>query len=248
MLIKALAVLLSLLLAVLVSSFALKVTALRVTNRVRGWLLMVQLFFWTGFLVNCAFMLSEVLDRKKFLFLILLLLMVATAGFTFLRNILAGISIAWEDRLKLGDYISIGASSGHIKAFGLRSIRLQREDATVLEIPNYSFISQPFSNYHANSGAAICELTVTLPDSVELDEATQRLLSIAQLNPYASPRHRADVFLLDSAPDEPRRMKVRGYVFDPSFSARYSSEVLARARRELSGSDLIHSKFGNRMV
>lgn len=241
MLIKTLAVMFSLLLAVLVSSSALKITALHVTNRVRGWLLVVQLFFWTGFLINCTFMLSETLDRKKFFFLMLLLVMTVAAGFTFLRNILAGISIAWEDRLKLGDYVSIGSSSGYIKAFGLRSVRLQKEDSTVLEIPNYSFTTQPFTSYHPSSGAALCEVTITLPESVDLDEAIQNLLSIAQLNPYASPHHRAEVFLLDSTPDEPRRLRVKGYAFDPACKAHYSSEVLARAHCELGQPNLIHS-------
>lgn len=247
MLIKALAVLLSLLLAVLVSSLALKITALHITNRVRGWLLVAQLFFWTGFLINCTFILSETLDRKKFFFLMLLLFMIAAAGFTFLRNMLAGISIAWEDRLKLGDYVSIGDNSGYIKAFGLRSIRLQKEDATVLEIPNYTFTTQPFTIYRPSSGAALCEVTVTLPESADLDEAIQILFSIAQLNPYASPHHRAEVFLLDSQLDEMRRLRVRGYTFDPAYSAHYRSEILARAHRELGQPDLIHSEERIRM-
>lgn len=208
-----------------------RLSRLRLTNRFRGWLLLIQVLVWLVFITSVGFALADMLDRRKYFFLVAVLAAVAGAGFPLLRSILAGISIAWENSLKFGDYVSIGSYSGYVQGFGLRSVRLETKDSVLIDIPNYEFVGKPFTVL-CTSSAYPCELELTLPSLAISEEVLDKLSFIAQLNPYAAPSARAEVFLIDSSKNS-CRILLRGYVLNPCYSAHYRSEVIKRVYLEL---------------
>ncbi len=61
---------------------------------------------------------------------------VALAAQKTLENVIGGVSIIFDGAVRVGDFVTIGASSGTVDSIGLRSTRLRTLDRTMLTVPN----------------------------------------------------------------------------------------------------------------
>ncbi|MEY2645634.1 MAG: hypothetical protein RLZZ611_2283 [Cyanobacteriota bacterium] len=74
-----------------------------------------------------------------------------------IRDIADGFSLLLDGQIKAGDHCSIGTSKsgeikGIIKSLGMRSVRLQQDDGSILSIPNSQVAASVVTNYRFSTG------------------------------------------------------------------------------------------------
>ena len=84
-----------------------------------------------------------------------------------IRDIADGFSLWLDGQIKPGDRCTIGSRSGgtqgRIRSLGMRSVRLEEDDGTVLSIPNSQVASSVVANHRFRSGQPLC-LSLGLAD------------------------------------------------------------------------------------
>jgi len=84
-----------------------------------------------------------------------------------IRDIADGFSLWLDGQIKPGDRCTIGSSSsstqGRIRSLGMRSVRLEEDDGTVLSIPNSQVASSVVANHRFRSGQSL-SLSLGLAD------------------------------------------------------------------------------------
>lgn len=81
-----------------------------------------------------------------------------------IRDIADGFSLLLDGQIKPGDHCSIGKGDdikGTIQSLGMRSVRLQKDDGSILAIPNSEVASAVVVNHNRNASKR-CELTLAL--------------------------------------------------------------------------------------
>jgi MscS family membrane protein len=61
---------------------------------------------------------------------------VALAAQKTLENVIGGLSIVFDNAVRVGDFVKVGDMSGTVDAIGLRSTRIRTPDRTILTVPN----------------------------------------------------------------------------------------------------------------
>jgi hypothetical protein len=144
--------------------------------------------------------------------------------------VIAGLVLAMEGRIRVGDRVRVAGIEGEVITFGVRSIVVRGDDGTVHQIPNEKLLSEPGAALR-RGGVAACDVVVSVPRHVATNRATETAWLAACLSPYASPRNRPDVFLAPPADAaESCRIQIRGYAFDAAYADHYRSDVIARLK------------------
>lgn len=219
--------------AVLLSVAIGKLARLPGLRGVRRWLLLARVLLWGVVLLEVIFTLSWAITDYWLVLAVLLVGVLSLAGLDWLRNVAAGLALAFERQLDVGDMVRYGDIEGKIAAFGARAVTLVAPDGTRHQVPNARVTREAVSNIQSR-GESACEMTVRIPAGVDPDRAIDLVRQICLLTPLASPRRRPEVFWdSDPAADGPLRLHVRGFVFDPAYREHFKSDVLARIHRKL---------------
>ena len=206
-----------------------RMNKLRASSRVRRWIPLLHVSVWTGAVVAMMFVYAAKLPDYWLVVLGIFVFLAGLASVGWLRSVAAGITLAIEGRLRGGDNIRIGTIDGEIVAFGLRAVRVRAVDGTLHEIPNEMFMTQPVATVSGDGGDSACEITMKIPPTVEPNRAIEIARNAAILTPWASPRHRPEVFLrATDERDETFEITIRGFAFDPTHQDHYRSDVIAR--------------------
>lgn len=157
-----------------------------------------------------------------------LLLAIAWASLPILRDLFAGFAMAIEARVGIGDDVRIASKEGRIVALGLRSVVLLENDGTEVTLPNGTVASSELQRLNLAQRAAPCSFDLPLSTGADPREVAQQLERAAMLSPYAAPGRRAEAFLVA---DEHGAMaiRLRAFVFDRAYEARYRADILLRA-------------------
>ncbi|AWV90408.1 mechanosensitive ion channel domain-containing protein [Bradymonas sediminis] len=210
-------------------------------QRARKWLALIRVLLWSFIVVNLAFALSSMVSEMHWLPVgIVALSMSGLAALPWLRNITAGLAIAFDSRFEIGDPVRHGQATGEITHFGARAVTLRADDGTLHQVPNQIF-AQTSVTLIESEGDAACEILVVIPQGVSPERAMHLAKQAAFLTPLASPRHSPEVYLEmgDHSP-ESIEMRIRGWAFDPSCREAFQSDVVARIH------DLLRSEKSSR--
>jgi len=74
-------------------------------------------------------------------------LAIAMAAKTTLENLIGGITIAFDRPFKVGDFITVGGTTGTVEDLGLRSTRIRTADRSVVTIPNGTVVDSKIENF-----------------------------------------------------------------------------------------------------
>lgn len=215
--------------AALVSFLLSRIGRSSAARGLRRWLPLLYTLIWGAAVVSITWIYARGLSSTWFLAIWLLFLLIALASVGWLRSVMAGVALSVEGRLRIGDSIRFGTVEGEVIAFGMRAMRLRGVDGTIHEIPNEKLVTEAVANLSGEGGDSACELTLTVPPTVDPDEALELARTIAVLTPLASPRHRPEVFLLPRTEEEQRyELRIRGYAFDALYQDHYRSDVTSR--------------------
>lgn len=197
-------------------------------ERFRPGLLTGLVVFWGMAIVEATFFFAHTLTYYWLPLGLVVLGVVAITNLAWMRNVMAAIQIAFEDRFGTGDSIRVDSVEGEVVDLGLRATRIRRVDGQIHEIPNQTLTTDAVTNLTGHGDCA-CELTVTIPAEMSIDRARRLARDAALMTPLASPRHSPEVF---TTADDPAggtvRLKIRGYAFDPTYQEHYRSDVTAR--------------------
>lgn len=219
----------SLLVAALVVSLGIGYLArLPGLRQVRQWLLVTRVFIWTAVIFNMVFALFRTVTEYWVWLGVLVIGLMTLASISWLRNVAAGLAVAFEAHFHVGDLVRVGEVEGEIVEFGTRTVSLRAADGTLHQIPNEQFSRQSVIHLEAN-GEAACEIVVALPAGISPERAVKLAHQAAFLTPLASPRHRPEVFLdVAAGGGEGVELHIRGFAFDPAYREHFRSDVVAR--------------------
>jgi small-conductance mechanosensitive channel len=148
------------------------------------------------------------------------------------RDLLAAAILGLEGRYRVDDDVRVGDHEGRVIALGLRSVVLRAHDGSETAIPNRRLLESDVVRINLTSGEAPLEFEISVPIDRILDEVAAEIAEAALLSPLAAPGSLPEVFVV-ATDAERSRLRVRAYVFDRTFEARYRSDILARlAARE----------------
>lgn len=211
-----------------------RLSRVRLFARIQRWFPVAHVLLWSVAFLTAGFVAASRLSTQWLILDALVLGGLALVNLSWLRSALASVVVAMEGRFNLDDHIRVGEISGHVVGFGLRSVRLRSEDGTVHDVPNEHLLRETVANLSGEGGDAVCELTVMVPSQMLAHDVMELALEAAMLSPLASPRHRPEAFLLGrEAPNQPQRVRVQGYAFDPNHREHFKSDVLTRLLRML---------------
>lgn len=214
----------------LVAGYVLfRLSHLETLQRFRPYIVGGLVILWGLAVVEMAFAIAHALTVHWLSLGLFLLGTIVLTNFEWLRNIMAGLAIAFERRIQVGDSVRLGEIEGEIQSFQLRAVRVRGIDGRAHEIPNRKFVDESVSNL-ASEGDSACDVTVSIPKHLSPQRARQLGREAALMTPLASPRHKPEVFVeADENDDQERiRLRVRGYAFDPAYQERYRSDVTSR--------------------
>jgi hypothetical protein len=196
---------------------------------VRRWMPIVQIFVWAAALISVGMLTLARLEIEWFYFELVLLVLLCIVNISWLRSVIAGAALTMEGRLQKGDDIRVGELDGEIVEFGLRAIQVRANDGTLHNIPNHLLLSDATSNVSGDNGDSACEVIVTVPEHIEIQEAIRIAQHAAMLSPLASPRHRPEVFIhtVRTGSCEPT-LRIKGYAFDATYREHFRSDVTER--------------------
>lgn len=199
---------------------------------VRRWMPIVQIFVWAAALIVVGVLTLARLDIEWFYFELVLLVLLCVVNISWLRSVIAGAALTMEGRLQKGDDIRVGELDGEIVGFGLRAIQVRANDGTLHNIPNHLLLSDATSNVSGDNGDSACEVFVSVPEHITLQDAMMLAQQAAMLSPLASPRHRPEVFIhsVHTNTTEPM-LRIKGYAFDATYREHFRSDVTARVVR-----------------
>lgn len=106
-------------------------------------------------------------------------------GFAFkdlIANIIAGVVILTQKKIKIGDLIKIGNSIGQIQEIDVRTTNVKSLDGTLLVVPNADILTNVVQNYTANTFRRFC-VEVGVHFTTDLSEAIKIALQVSKQNP-----------------------------------------------------------------
>jgi MscS family membrane protein len=72
---------------------------------------------------------------------------VAFAAQKTLENVIGGVSLIFDQAVRVGDYLKVGSSQGTVEDIGLRSTKIRTLDRTVVIVPNSEIANMTLENY-----------------------------------------------------------------------------------------------------
>jgi hypothetical protein len=205
-----------------------RLSRVRLFSRFRPYALLGLLLFWGLALTETVFVVSYFLTASWFILSLVLLSIATATNYQWLRNLMAGVAVAFEDRMDYGDAIRVGPYEGTVQEFGLRAVEIRGNDGRRHEIPNFKLVDESVSNL-ARGGDSISEVTLPIPEGISVEEARAAGREAALVSPFASPHREPEIYIeANEAADTAPTLHVRGYAFDGAHQERYESDVTTR--------------------
>jgi len=97
----------------------------------------------------------------------------------FLKDIIAGASIIFEDQFRVGDWVEIGGFSGEVISLGLKATRIRAYTGEIKIISNR--IITEFVNYNIDNAMAIVDVTVSYEaDLLKVEKVLEKVCAEQQ--------------------------------------------------------------------
>lgn len=158
-----------------------------------------------------------------------------------LKNIIGGITILFDRPFQVGDKIEVGNYYGEVVGIGLRTVRVQTPDDSLVSIPNAEIVSHSVSN--ANSGESNCQVVAEfyLPSDIDLVTARKIAFEAAAVSRYAYLNKPVAVIVRNEIHQGRSlvKMRLKAYVLDIRYEFAFSSEMTETVLNELIARSLV---------
>ncbi|MBP6777979.1 MAG: mechanosensitive ion channel [Piscinibacter sp.] len=118
-----------------------------------------------------------------------------------IKNLISGLIILFERKVRVGDIVSIGSVSGTVTAVDLRATTVREFNGIEVIVPNSHLLENLVSNWTFPSPMMRREVTVNVAYGADLRQARRVLLECAAANPDVLASPAPDVLLADFGSD-----------------------------------------------
>lgn len=139
-----------------------------------------------------------------------------------LPDLIAGIVMAFERRVRRGMWLSSKEFSGQVEHVGFRTSSLRDAQGNELSVPNRFILGAPIATDSTREREQDVTLRLSGPSASALREA---IIDAVLSSPWVAPNHRPDVY---RDPDEPELWRVRARLLEARFGVRFEGELLER--------------------
>jgi len=162
-----------------------------------------------------------------------------------LGNIFAGFVLLWDRPFRLGDFVTIRGTSGHVTEIGLRSTRLRTLEHREVTLPNRQVVQEQIVN-HTRLPRTRVNVPLSISYAADLDRVRAVLLDSVTSNPgvVADPAPQVVVVALA---DSAVQVELRVWIADPSAEGANLFRLLEDAKRALDAAG-IEIPFPQRVV
>lgn len=144
-------------------------------------LLKVKLLIWGLFILYFLYRFLSVAPGYTVIILVTTLVL----GWSFWLNILAGISLKLDGKLRQGLWIEVQGKKGKLTHIGLRHLHIEKAPGSIQIIPNRKLIHEGFSLFPGPTEDLKIELTIE-QKSLEIMGGTNAFLAKLAASPWAS--------------------------------------------------------------
>ncbi len=130
------------------------------------------------------------------------------------KNVVGGLNLLLERKLRVGDFIEFDGLTGHVVEIALRSAVIRTLDGAHVIVPNSDLVEKRVTNWHYNSLTARLHLRVGVAYNSDPLVVTEVLLDVAYSEPMVLAEPAPTVILLgmgDNSLDFDLRVWVNGY-------------------------------------
>ncbi|MGC1509891.1 mechanosensitive ion channel [Ketobacter sp. MCCC 1A13808] len=193
-------------------------------------------FIW--YFAGAYWMLVGILQPPKEMLLALAGSAAVAMGFAFkdvAASIIAGLILLFDRPFQVGDRVSFGDTYGEIISIGLRSVRLNTLDDSLVTIPNSRFITDVVSS--GNAGAldmmVVSDFHVALNADIEKVQALIHEVIVTSRFVYLK---KPVIFAVEEVAIAERlaiRIRAKAYVLDVHYEKAFQADIVIRAAKLL---------------
>lgn len=157
-----------------------------------------------------------------------------------IRNVLAGIIMAFSPRFRVGDMVQIGEHYGEVVGLDLSITRLQTFDDNTVSVPNANVLNMPVSNANGGELNEMVVIPIALPPNVSIKKVKTAAITAAKCSPYVflkkpitatiSPVYDKGFYI---------QLTVKAYVIDVRMEKAMATDIAERIMESLFEKDLL---------
>lgn len=157
-----------------------------------------------------------------------------------IRNVLAGIIMAFSPRFRVGDMVQIGEHYGEVIGLDLSITRLQTFDDSTVSVPNANVLSMPVSNANGGELNEMVVIPIALPPNISIKKVKTAAITAAKCSPYVylkkpitatiSPEYDKGFYI---------KLVVKAYVIDVRMEKAMATDIAERIMETLFDKDLL---------
>jgi potassium efflux system protein len=102
-------------------------------------------------------------------------------------NFISGLIILFERPIRVGDYVSVGDTDGHVTRIQIRATTIQTRDRKELLVPNKEFITGRLLNWSLSDQVTRIVIAVGVAYGSDVDHAMALITEAAKENPHVLP-------------------------------------------------------------
>jgi small-conductance mechanosensitive channel len=120
---------------------------------------------------------------------------------TLIKNLISGVIILFERKIRVGDVVTVGGVSGTVQTVDLRATTVRGFDGIDAIVPNSTLLENQISNWSGGSPDVRRTIAIGVAYGSDIGQAAQIVLRCAQGNPDVLPQPPADVLFEDFGAD-----------------------------------------------
>jgi small-conductance mechanosensitive channel len=162
-----------------------------------------------------------------------------------IKNLIGGLVVVADRPYQTRDFIRVGDASGEVVQIGLRSTKILSPDGALVTVPNSEVLTSLIFNSNAGVADCLVSTDVVLPHDVDPDWAMRIGREVAVTCPYTHLGRPIDVELGEKRfGTYPLLLKIKAYVYDHRFALAMKTEILRRAKCELTATTRFRDSQG----
>ena len=110
-----------------------------------------------------------------------------------LSNLIAGITIAFAQPIRLRDYVTIDNEFGQVDELTLLYTIIKTWDNRRLVVPNSVIVSAPIRNFSLGTQDILAEAIIPVPHGTDIEKAKQLIIKIAKESPHYNNKQEPEV-------------------------------------------------------
>ncbi|HEX5675090.1 MAG TPA: mechanosensitive ion channel domain-containing protein, partial [Azonexus sp.] len=158
---------------------------------------------------------------------------------TIIKNVISGIIILFERKIRVGDIIAIGGTTGHVTAVDLRASTVRSFDGVEALVPNSTFLENQVVNWTYSNSRIRREIRIGIAYGSPVRQAADVIIGCAEEHGQVLKDPAPEVYLEDFADNAVLMVLVFWVELSPTLSGRrVDSDLRFMMEKRLAAADI----------